>query len=159
MRKLFAVPMVLAAAVLCSAGDEKKEEEKEKEEHKAPHGGVLLEVGEEVAHLEIVHGPKEGMVTIYVLDGKAEKAVAIKDAPKLNLMTADGAKQLAMKAVEADKEGMASQFEAKDDALKADPLKGRIAITIGEKKYNVEIKEAGGHEGHDHDDHDHDHKK
>ncbi len=148
MRRFCPVLLVLSAAVVCMAGDEEKKKE---EEHKAPHGGVLLEVGEEVAHLELVRNAKEGTATIYVLDGKAEKAVAIKDAPKLNLMTADGAKQIATKAVEPDKEGLASQFEAKDDALKADPLKGRIAITIGEKKYNVEIKEADGHEGHDHD--------
>ncbi len=150
MRSLFAVPLFLSAAVLCLAGDDKKGEKEE--EHKAPHGGVLLEVGAEVAHLELVHDAKEGKVTIFVLDGKAEKAVAIKDAPKVNLMTDDGAKQVVTKAVDPDKEGLASQFEAKDDALKADPLKGRIAITIGEKKYNVDIKEGGdGHEGHDHD--------
>lgn len=154
MRSACAVLLVLGAAVVCVAADEKKEEE-----HKAPHGGVLLEVGEEVAHLELVHDPKEGTATIYLLDGKAEKAVAIKDAPKLNLMTADGAKQVVTKAVEPDKEGLASQFVAKDDALKADPLKGRIAITIGDKKYNVDIKEPDEHEGHDHDEHDHDHKK
>lgn len=155
MRSLFAVPLVLVAALACRAGDEKKEEKKE-EEHKAPHGGVLLEVGEEVAHLELVHDEKEGKATIYVLDAKAEKTVAIKDAPKVNLMTEDGAKQLVTKAVEADKEGLASQFEVTDDALKADPLKGRISVTIGDKKYNVDIKEPDEHEGHDHD---HDHKK
>lgn len=143
MRNVVAATIVLGAALACLGGDEKKEEE-----HKAPHGGVLLEVGEEIAHLELVHDAKEGKATIYVLDGKAEKAVAIKDAPKINLMTADGAKQIVTKAVEPDKEGLASQFEAKDDALKADPLKGRIAITIGEKKYNVELKE--GEDGHDH---------
>ncbi|MCE9581545.1 MAG: hypothetical protein K8T20_03410 [Planctomycetes bacterium] len=146
MRRFTAVPMVLAAAVLCMAGDEKKEEE-----HKAPHGGVLLEVGAEVAHLELVHDPKEGKATIYILDGKAEKPVAIKVAPKVNLMTDDGAKQLVATAVEPDKDGLASQFEAKDDSLKADPLKGRIAVVIGDKKYNVEIQEAAGeHDGHDH---------
>lgn len=147
MRSAMAVLLAFAVPVVCVAGDEKKKEE----EHKASHGGVLLEVGEEVAHLELVHDPKEGTARIYVLDGKAEKAVAIKDAPKMNLMTEDGAKQLVMKAVEADKEGMASLFEAKDDALKADPLKGRIAVVIGDKKYNVDIREAGGHDGHDHD--------
>ncbi|MCC6741118.1 MAG: hypothetical protein IT452_18910 [Planctomycetia bacterium] len=148
MRKALAVLLAIAVPVVCLAGDDEK---KEKEEHKAPHGGLLLEVGEELAHLELVHDPKEGTAKIYVLDGKAEKAVAIKDAPKINLMTEDGAKQLVTKAVEADKEGKASLFEAKDDALKADPLKGRIAVVIGDRKYSVDIEEHAGHEGHDHD--------
>lgn len=147
MRNAMAVPLAFLVPVVCAAGDEEKRKE---EERKAPHGGVLLEVGEEVAHLELVHDPQDGSVKVYVLDGKADKAVAIRDAPKLNLMTEDGAKQVLMKAVEPDKDGAASLFEAEDDALKADPLKGRIAVVIGEKKYSVEINEPGGH-GHDHD--------
>ncbi|MEK7466798.1 MAG: hypothetical protein AAB074_05215 [Planctomycetota bacterium] len=135
------------------AGDDKKEEKKE-EEHKAPHGGVLLEVGEEVAHLELVRDEKEGKATIYVLDAKAEKGVAIKDAPKFNLTTKDGARQLVTNAVEPDKEGLASRFEATDEALKAHALDGRIAVTIDGKKYNIDLPK----EEHDHDHDDHDHK-
>jgi hypothetical protein len=152
------VRLALAAALLFTlasgvrAGDDKKEEEKE-EEHKAPHGGVLLEVGEDVAHLELVRDEKEGKATIYVLDAKAEKGVAIKDAPKINLTTKDGAKQVLTKAVEPDKEGMASHFEAQDDSLKAHELSGRISVTIDGKKYNIDLPK----EEHDHD-HDHDHK-
>jgi hypothetical protein len=46
------------------------------------------------------------------------------------------------------KDGQASQFEGADEALKADPLEGRIALTIGDKKYNVDLKHE--HEGHGH---------
>ena len=139
------------------AGDDKKEEE-EKEELKAPHGGVLLEVGEKVAHLELVRDEKEGTVTIYVLDAKAEKGVAIRNPPKINLTTKDGAKQVVTKAVEPDKEGLASRFEATDEALKTHALEGRIAVTIDGKKFNIDLPK----EKHDHDheeDHDHDHDK
>ncbi|KAF0245844.1 MAG: hypothetical protein FD180_1256 [Planctomycetota bacterium] len=146
-----ALLIVLASWV--RAGDEEKEKE---EEHKPPHGGVLLEVGEEVAHLELVRDEKEGKLTIYVLDAKAEKAVTIKDVPKINLTTKDGAKQVVTEAFEPDKEGLASQFEATNDELKAHVLEGRIAVTIGGKKYNIDLPKDK--HDHDHDDQDHDHK-
>ncbi len=113
---------------------------------KAPHGGVLLEVGKEEAHLEVVHDEKAGKVTLYVLGKDAKTPVAIAAAPKLNLKLEAGPKQFETKAVEP-KDGAASQFEATDDALKVHGLTGRVALTIGEKKYNVELKH----------DHDHDH--
>lgn len=47
-------------------------------EHSAPHGGTLVELGEEFAHLEVVLDAATGKLTIYVLDGEAEKAVRIK---------------------------------------------------------------------------------
>ena len=124
--------------------DKKLAEEHKHEEHKAPHGGPLLEVGEEEAHLELVHDEKAGKLTLYLLGKDAKTPVAIKDAPKVNLKTDKGPKQIETKAVEA-KDGLASCFEATDDALKADPLNGRIALTLGEKKYNVELKHEHGH--------------
>ena len=140
--------VVLAVAIgLLGAPAFLRADEKE-EEPEPPHGGALLEIGEHVAHIELVHEPDKGRVVLYILDAKVEKPVAIKDAPKLNLMTADGAKQVLSKAVEPDKDGMASQFEANDDLLKADPLKGRIAVVFDGKKYNVEIKEAEGEHEH-----------
>ena len=111
---------------------------------KAPHNGVLLEVGEEVAHVELVHDAKAGKLTLYILDGKAEKAEPISGDVKINLKTADGPKQLEAKAVDA-KDGKASQFEVSDDALKAAKLKGRIALTHKEKKYNLDIENVDKH--------------
>ena len=46
-------------------------------EHVAPHGGALVELGEELAHLELVHDPTTGTLTAYVLDGEAEQAVRV----------------------------------------------------------------------------------
>jgi hypothetical protein len=45
--------------------------------HTAPHGGVLVELGEHFAFLEVVLDGDAGSVTIYVLDGEAEKGVRI----------------------------------------------------------------------------------
>ncbi len=46
-------------------------------EHHAPHGGTLVELGEEFAHLEIVLDAENGWLTAYALDGEAEKSVAL----------------------------------------------------------------------------------
>ncbi|MEM7412808.1 MAG: hypothetical protein AAF430_21425 [Myxococcota bacterium] len=45
--------------------------------HVAPHGGTLVVLGEEFAHLELVVDRKTGAMTAYVLDGEAERGVAI----------------------------------------------------------------------------------
>ena len=47
-------------------------------EHTPPHGGTLVVIGDEFAHIELVRDPKEGTLTAYVLDGKAENPVRIK---------------------------------------------------------------------------------
>jgi hypothetical protein len=46
-------------------------------EHHAPHGGTLVELGEEFAHLELVFDASEGRLTGYVLDGEAEQFLRI----------------------------------------------------------------------------------
>jgi len=45
--------------------------------HEAPHGGVLVELGEEFGHVELVLDGVAGTVTAYVLDGEGEQAVRL----------------------------------------------------------------------------------
>jgi len=144
MNLLIAALIGFAVSTQAICGEKKKDDD---HDHKAPHGGTLLEIGEHAGHLELVHDENAGKVTLYILDAHAEKEVAIKDAPKLNLKGKGGKKQLETKAVDV-KDGLASKFEATDDALKADPLEGRIVVVFKDKKYNLDLKE-----------HDHDHKK
>jgi Flp pilus assembly protein TadD len=66
-----------ASAPSPSAEAAKKEAE---HEHSAPHGGALIELGEEFAHVEIVLDAATGKLTAYALDGEAEKAVRIKQS-------------------------------------------------------------------------------
>lgn len=49
-------------------------------EHHAPHGGTLVEFGEEFAHFEIVLDAATGELTAYALDGEAEKSIALTQA-------------------------------------------------------------------------------
>jgi hypothetical protein len=46
-------------------------------EHHAPHGGTLVELGSEFAHVELVLDSATGTVTAYVLDGEAEESVRL----------------------------------------------------------------------------------
>ncbi len=45
--------------------------------HQAPHGGRLVEVGEELAHLELLWDADKASLTVYVLDGECESPVRI----------------------------------------------------------------------------------
>jgi hypothetical protein len=49
-------------------------------EHSAPHGGALVELGEEFAHVEIVLDASTGKLTAYALDGEAEKSARVKQS-------------------------------------------------------------------------------
>jgi hypothetical protein len=65
-------------------------------EHEAPHKGILVELGDEFAHIELVLDRSAGMLTAFALDGEAERPVrlpqpvmrvrlAAPDAPMLEL--------------------------------------------------------------------------
>jgi len=43
----------------------------------APHGGTLLMIGSEFAHVELVHDPSTGGLVAYVLDGEAKLGVRL----------------------------------------------------------------------------------
>lgn len=138
---------IVACAALALFASGQLLAEEHKHEAKGPHGGEIAEVGDkDDTHAELVHDEKAGKLTIYLLGKDQKTPVAIKDAPKINLKTKDGNKQIEMKAVEA-KDGAASQYEATDEALKADPLDGRIVVTLADgKKYNVSLKHEHEHE-------------
>ncbi len=46
-------------------------------EHVAPHGGTLVVLGEEFAHVEFVLDPQAGQLRAYVLDGEAEHGLRL----------------------------------------------------------------------------------
>lgn len=103
---------------------------------KGPHEGALVAFGDDVAHLEVVFDAAAGKITAYVLDGGAEKPVKIK-ADKLQLTFVTGhhhdddkdkkpaAKDddektgaVTLEAVDADADGMATQFAGASEDLK-----------------------------------------
>lgn len=107
------------------------------------HGGELVELGT-AAHLEFVRKEATGEVTLYITgpDGKAPLAIA--DAPEIKLATDAGPKVITTTAAKGA-DGKASEFTAKDDALKAHEVAGRVSVKVGGKLFNPEIHEVHEH--------------
>lgn len=127
------------------------------DEH-GPHGGHLIEVGNEEYHLEMVEDDKADTLTFYVLDSTAKKSVPI-DATELTVnMSVKGKAttfKLAAKPLEGEAAGKSSRFVTPDDALHEaldDDNVGKLQLTIGGKPYSAVVQE------HDDDDHKHSHK-
>ena len=97
-------------------------------EPQAPPGGVLVPVGDDFAHVELVLDPKEGSLSAYILDGEAEEVVPLKQ-PVLLVRLAGFPKTFKLKAVvsplSGEKPGETSSYTLTDPALKGiGPLSG-----------------------------------
>jgi hypothetical protein len=90
-------------------------------EPKAPHGGVLVEAGEDFAHVEIVFDPATGTLSAYILDGEAEEVVPLKQ-PSISVRFTRPALRLKLKAVASplsgEKPGETSEYSVTDASLK-----------------------------------------
>lgn len=101
--------------------------------HTAPHGGLLVEIGEHVYNLELVRDAATGKLTLFILDGHAENFIR-SEAPSLAVLFTIGGETrgLLLRAV-ADQAtgetvGNTSEFESEaTDWLKGPgPFKGTI---------------------------------
>ena len=126
---------------------------------KGPHGGDLIELGNEEYHAELVHDEKAATVTIYILDSHAKAAVPI-DVTELTInMKHDGQAEqfkLAASPDATDPPGKSSRFVSNDAELGedmehegADP---QLVVTVNGKQYRgkVEHGDHGNEGGHKH---------
>jgi hypothetical protein len=118
------------------------------EHEQGPHGGHLVELGEEEYHAEVVFDPKSSKITLYTLDSTAKKPVPIDAAEiKLELVIGGQPKSLAAKAAPetGDPDKKSSRFEVADNPdVKAnikdeEDLKGSVTVPIGGKTYAGKI--------------------
>ncbi len=120
-------PTATASTANAKAADE--------HEHSAPHGGTLVELGEEFAHLEIVLDASTGKLMAYALDGEAEKAVRLKQ-PEIEITVTNPATVVKLGGVANSLTGETasdtSEFAGQADALKgATSFEGVIrAVTV-----------------------------
>jgi hypothetical protein len=124
-----------------------------------PHGGGLIELGNEQFHAELVHDEESGAVTVYMLGADAKSVNPI-DGTELSInLTHDGqAEQFKLAAVPDanDPQGMSSRFRSTDaelgEDLEHDETRPQLVVTIGGKQYRgrVEHGEHGHKAGHRH---------
>lgn len=127
--------VTILAATFVLSGCEKKgaHHDKHKEthgtddhhQHTAPHGGTLVVLGEEFAHVEFVLEEATGVLTGYVLDGEAEKPVRLSQSAielKIDRLKSGKTITVQLKAVAnvltGETESDTSQFEGQAEELK-----------------------------------------
>ncbi|WP_182865226.1 hypothetical protein [Stieleria mannarensis] len=124
-----------------------------------PHGGDLVELGNEAYHAELVHG--DDGILMYVLDGSASKQVPIAAEKLMLSLKHDGQVASFLLAADPDSDdplGESSRFKSADEKLH-DWLdagaEGAVVIEIDGKSYTGNVAHDHDHSGHDHSGHDH----
>lgn len=156
---LFLAAFSVAVIAGCGGPAEKKDKVEAKEEHahdhpsEGPHGGHLIELGNEEYHAELAHDDASKTVTVYILDSKAKTPVPIAETELTLNLVVDGTPQQAKLAAapqEGEAEGKSSRFSIVDEqlleTLEGPKTTGRLNVTIDDKPYTGEIV----HEAHDH---------
>jgi len=110
--------------------------------HAAPHGGALVALGDEFAHLEAVADAAAGRLTLYVLDGHAQKGVRLPDASlRCTVRPAGFPLELlpVARATTGETAGDASEFSATDPRLE-----GLERFTLVVERVAVKGREFSG---------------
>lgn len=132
---------------------------------KGPHGGALVAIGEDAAHLELVLDAEAGKLTAYVLDGEAKNPVSVKQESltiAFTLPTAGAKKDeipepstITLTAVDPNDAGEAKEFAGQSDELKnAKEFDAALtALTVGGKEHkgiNFNYPKGNEHDHHHH---------
>lgn len=168
--------VAIIAIAIAQFGCEKKEQPRQAQakaeethahhEHTAPHGGTLVVLGKEFAHVELVLDKATGKLTGYVLDGEAENPVRLAQKAIELKLSMDASQKSALQlmgvanTLTGETEGDTSQFAGQSDALKgATKFQVEIAsITVKGKKFtNVAFGFPEGNEHKPEQSHEHTH--
>jgi hypothetical protein len=119
---------------------------------KGPHGGSLIELGNEEYHVEMLHDDASGTVTFYVLDGSAKKFVPIAATEVTVNLKHDGKPEqfkIPAKADTGDPAGQSSRFVSTDKELAEDLDKegadAELVLTIGSTPFRGKIAHQHDH--------------
>jgi hypothetical protein len=157
-QKITGAPPPLAGEM----GDEQDAHAGHQHPTEGPHGGHLIELGNEEYHAELLHDESTHKVTIHLLDGAGKELVAIAEPEITMQLFLDGRYvKFALKAIPSQErpQGAASKFEVVDaslcDALcHGDQIRGRLQVTINGTPYTGTIEHSShaddDHEGHNH---------
>lgn len=120
-----------------------------------PHHGMLVELGAEEYHAEIVHDDKAETLTVYLLDSTA-KAEATSEAPEVIINIRSDSKPQQFKLLPPEGSPGNAKFSEYSlaskpllDALHEKSTTAKLSITINGKPYSGEIPHES-HAAHDH---------
>lgn len=138
MAVLLLFPAALALSSGCGKSDkgDKPSAASKTDDHpeEGPHGGALVEWGDEKYHVEFTVSIPKKKVTVYILDGTAKKAAPI-PAESIHLVvdTVKPALEMTLKAdpQKDDPEGRSSRFVGEDERISSvKDFKGEISGTV-----------------------------
>jgi hypothetical protein len=142
---------LLVAAPGCSEKAEKPAGGAKKAAHdhpdKGPHGGPLVEWGDEDYHVEFTVDRAAKRATVYILDGSARKSAPIAaDAVTLTLMSVQPPAQITLKPDPQadDPKGQSSRFSGVDERLAAAELEGELSTKIAGTPFSGSLKDRRG---------------
>ncbi|MGD9856843.1 MAG: hypothetical protein AB7U20_17990 [Planctomycetaceae bacterium] len=120
---------------------------------KGPRGGVLVELGNEELHAELLHDDETGTVTVFMLDNEARRYVQVTAAELvIQIRHERQAQQFRLKAKpqKGDRAGLTSCFAIRDprlvELLDDHHTEARMAIKIGERSFVGRIAHVHDHE-------------
>jgi hypothetical protein len=120
---------------------------------KGPHGGPLIELGNEKYHAELLLDEKTQTVTIYLLDGTARKEVAIPAKfVRINIKKSGKGEQFQLRPAPQKQEnaGKTARFALKDatlcDRLHAEGIDARLVVEIDGKSYSGSVVHDHNHD-------------
>ncbi len=123
-------------------------------EETGPHGGHIVEIGQEQFHAEWTHDDASGEVVVYLLDSSAKSDVAISAATiTITTKIGESEKQTYELSAVSQEDGQSSRFVLADpamiEALKAvgPGVEATIVVNVDGKELvgNFEHHEHGGH--------------
>jgi hypothetical protein len=163
MRYTFYSLLCLAAFALPLAGcggkpaakkpDAHEHEHDHDHAHEGPHGGHILELGDEEYHAEWTHDDA-GKIDVYILDKDMKEVPVAAEKMVIKTKVNDMEKDYELEAVNAA-EGKASQFSITDKSLAnilttvGEKVEAALDASIDGKAYSQKF-EAHDHHGHKH---------
>jgi hypothetical protein len=157
--------MVLSIAIMpvalmsgCNAGDQGKPKVQNGHDHDhdhvshahGPHGGHLIELGDDAYHLEWDHDDDAQTIVMYVLDGEATNEVAIAaESIKVTFAVQDETRDFEVRTVKEEGQETTSRFESNDADLFAlmtsDESAGTVMVEIEGAPYQGKIEHHHHH--------------
>lgn len=134
--KLLWITLLAVAAAGCT--QDAHDHDHAHPEH-GPNGGELVELGDHVAHLEVLHDANAQKVTIYVLDQDLKPSMA-ENIPALMLQSPDGPKKLTANPTDEK-----HHWTFEDPLLGKEPESGRFRLKVGGVEYSPDFPEAHHH--------------